>query len=191
MWGKICCLLVPPDLSMIICMFWSQFIPNWKYLNYPMSLCHPYPMSTCSAAAVPLECSTCCHSRRKHIDTGMNKVSHCTSIWDTSFPSLKGSTINHLGGGLFQNWKKKIKKKNYRRKSEKKPRTEEVRKKFWSRKSGWGHPPARWLMVDPFHTLLKHYNKSTTVPRAMHIVVCQRGGVSNKPTLGSGQRQDT
>ncbi len=25
----------------------------------------------------------------------------------------------------------------------------------------------------------------------LYIVVCQRGGVSNKPTLGSGQRQDT
>ncbi len=30
-----------------------------------------------------------------------------------------------------------------------------------------------------FRTLLKQY-----------IVACQRGGVSNKPTLGSGQRQD-
>ncbi len=25
----------------------------------------------------------------------------------------------------------------------------------------------------------------------LYIVACQRGGVSNKPTLGSGQRQDT
>ena len=29
------------------------------------------------------------------------------------------------------------------------------------------------------------------VETSVNIVACQRGGVSNKPTLGSGQRQDT
>ncbi len=26
---------------------------------------------------------------------------------------------------------------------------------------------------------------------SVYIIACQQGGVSNKPTLGSGQRQDT
>ncbi len=40
----------------------------------------------------------------------------------------------------------------------------------------------------------KHFSPTWANPLwalYIYIVACQRGGVSNKPTLGSGQRQDT